>query len=387
MKKMFFMLCAIVLAFGSLSNVKAQDFVKGKVHLYAIGDTIGDRIVIHQGETKRLVGYISVIDSIEAKNHKTVKTLWDDTDYLLEKLMSDLDKRHEAEKKKSFKGRTDTLYIVADSIAVERLVEPTSDGKDSYSRGVFLYKDGQVSLCTSSGENNHWDEALDALSYAWDGIKLSKEMAKETKVAKKRKYAEIMKVDFAFGYGYLNFSEDGLFSTPPANDPYALKWSNKWDFILKFNFFPQSCVSFSTGIGLQSNVFRFDDGFDINVFNYNPTDISKEKSKLVARYITVPLIANFRVAEHVGIHAGFLGGINYRCKHTGFKRQFKLDGETIEQSTGSHFKDFNTFKADAMFGVELYGVTFYVSHALTNMFKDSYNKEAYPFAFGILLDM
>lgn len=386
MKKMFFMLCAFILTFGSLSNAKAQDFVKEKLHLYAV-DTIGDRMVIHQGETKKLIGYISVIDSIEAKNHRNVKTFRDDSDYLLEKLMSDLDKQHKAEKKKKSENRTDTLYIVADSVAVEKLETPTSDGDYSYDRGVFLYQDGLTCLYTTSGENNHWDEALDALSYAWDGVKLSKDMAKETKIAKKRKYAEVMKVDFAFGYGYLNFSEDGLFSTPSSNDPYALKWSNKWDFMLKFNFFPQSCVSFSTGIGLQSNVFRFDDGFDINVFSYNPTNISKEKSKLVARYITVPLIANFRVAEHVHIHAGFLGGVNYRCKHTGFKRQFKLDGEKIEQSTGSHFKDFNTFKADAMLGVDLYGVTFYVSHALTNMFKDSYNKEAYPFAFGILLGM
>ena len=76
---------------------------------------------------------------------------------------------------------------------------------------------------------------------------------------------------------------------------------------------------------------------------------------------------------------GAIGGINYRCDHTGFKREFIQNGELTEQYSGSTFNEFNTFKADAMFGLEIGNTTIFVTHALVDMFKESYKYSAKPF--------
>ena len=195
--------------------------------------------------------------------------------------------------------------------------------------------------------------------------------------------------DFAIGYGYLNWSDDGMFATPDGNDAYSLKWSSKWDFSYILNICPDNRLWVSTGLGLQSNVFRFDDTFALDVFNNSALagSVSKGKFKLVARYITVPLMLNLRVAHNVQLHAGVVGGLNYHNSHTGFKQNFKTDGIKQKNSTGSSFNQFNTFKADATLGVQFYGLTFYASHSLTPIFKDSYGKELKPFAFGVIFGL
>ncbi|MBR1627539.1 MAG: hypothetical protein IJ681_10415 [Bacteroidales bacterium] len=207
------------------------------------------------------------------------------------------------------------------------------------------------------------------------------------KELKKRK--RILSTDFAIGYGYINWSNKDFFSTPNSNDAYSLKWSNKWDFSLILNICPDNPVWVSTGLGIQSNIFRFDDMFAINEFNNADLagSVSKGKHKLVARYITVPLMLNAKLARNIGIHAGVIGGLNYRNKHTGFKQDFKADGKRYEISTGSSFNEFSTFKADATIGIQFYDCTFYVSHSLTDIFKDSYGKELKPFSFGVILNM
>ena len=159
--------------------------------------------------------------------------------------------------------------------------------------------------------------------------------------------------------------------------------------MFRFTFCPDNVVSLTTGLGYQSNVFRFDNGISLYPFGSEgvPSGISNSECKLVARYITVPLILDFRLAKNIKLHIGAIGGLNYRNSHTGFKCSYTKDGITTEQSTGSSFNEFNTFKADAFAGIELSGWTFYVNHSLTNMFSNSYEKDLKPFSFGIMLGL
>lgn len=101
----------------------------------------------------------------------------------------------------------------------------------------------------------------------------------------------------------------------------------------------------------------------------------------------MPLIANFRLAKNLYIHAGVIGGLNYRNSHTGFKTVYNENGEKKEAGTGSRFKQFNTFKAEALLGIEFGGWTFYASHNLTDIFEDTYEKSLKPFSFGIMIDL
>ena len=200
----------------------------------------------------------------------------------------------------------------------------------------------------------------------------------KTEESKKR----TLSTGLVWGYGYLNYASGNPFTVPASSSSDGLKWSNKWDIMFRFTFCPDNVVSLTTGVGYQSNVFRFEN--DIPLV---PSGISNAECKLVARYITVPLILDFRLAKNIKLHIGAIGGLNYRNSHTGFKCSYTKDGITTEQSTGSSFNEFNTFKADAFAGIELSGWTFYVNHSLTNMFSNSYEKDLKPFSFGIMLGL
>jgi hypothetical protein len=154
-------------------------------------------------------------------------------------------------------------------------------------------------------------------------------------------------------------------------------------------FFPEYLFSITTGIGYQSNIFNFSNGFDNYNFTTNPTtnNYSIEENKLVARYITVPLLLRVNFNEDFRVYFGAMGGINYRCDHTGFKRSWIENGEITEQYSGASFKNFNTFKADAMFGFGYKDFSFYVSHSLTNIFSTNFPEYKAPFSFGIFVGL
>ncbi|MBQ9255211.1 MAG: hypothetical protein IJ180_10630 [Bacteroidales bacterium] len=399
MKKKIFLLSAFLFAVSSFSTLKAQDFVKDSVSILSEGKTMGERMVIHQGETKKLVGYISLVSKEKAEGNSEVKYAKKSADYLLEKINNDMEKLPNGQSTTKISS-DDTLFVQADSIVLERLINQEDNGLLYDANFVHIYADGEdykISSATttrnkngesflslkSKGETNGalgdvFDEVVDVIDVLSD-MKSSKGYTSKAN----RK----MSSGFVFGYSYLNWSDDGLYSTPEDN--YSLKWSDKWDIFYRLTFFPDNVFSFSTGIGLQSNVFRFEDGFDIYPYTVSTptTNYSKEKCKLVARYVTVPLIAKIKLSNNIAIQVGAIGGLNYRNSHTGFKRTFKTNGEKIEQSTGSSFKDFNNFKADVLLGIDVYGWTFYASHTLTNMFKNSYEKDMKPFSFGVMLGL
>ncbi|MBP3254396.1 MAG: hypothetical protein J6M30_07795 [Bacteroidales bacterium] len=389
MKRKILMLCAFTGMMLTFNVNYAQDFVKQELHLLSKDNPTGERMVIRQGETKKLRGYITVVNGNNpGVDYSKAKYAVKDADYLFEKLSNDIDKVIAAEKKDAVASSVDTLYVVADSLIIEKAATDGEDGYVTNLKGIFLFSEGQKYHQISSSYSNDLEDAIDGLGYA---LKKRLNAKSETAVndIKCEPKKRIMSSGWIFGYGYLNWSNDGFFSTPDGSDAYSLKWSDKWDIMYRFTFFPDNAVSLTTGIGIQSNVFRFEDGFDIYPYTVNTpaSGYSKDKCKLVARYITVPLIADFHVAKHFSIHAGVIGGINYRNSHTGFKRNYRINGEKTEQSTGSSFKEFNAFKADAMIGIKLYGLTFYASHSLTDMFKDSYGKEMQPFAFGVMLGL
>lgn len=353
-------LIVAVLIFGFYANeIKAQED----------DSNLKFNATLHQGSGGWYKNYICIVSKEQAKELKDVMFAEKDHDKILDVLYNELDNVY----KKNKIYTNDTIYIQADSVVLEKELEEMDvrtiivyDGEHNYSHSSAQVKD-YVKLVAA-------DVVYEILSHIYPNLNNKK---------------PILKTNFAFGYSYLNWSNKDFFSTPSGNDPYSLKWSSRWDILWNWTLFPAHTVSITTGVGYQSNIFNFENGF----YNYDfPTtpqtnNYSIEESKLVARYVTVPLLVNFKLHKKIKLHIGAIGGINYRCAHTGFKRSFIQNGELTEQYTGSAFNEFNTFKADAMFGIELDKTTFYVTHALVDMFKDSYKYSAKPFSFGIMIGL
>ena len=388
MKKKIILIGAFLSACLAFGKTNAQDFVDDSASFVADYKGSGKTIRIHSGETKKLISYISLVSKQETENRKDVRTLDKDKDYLLEKINNELEKTCYATNK--FLTSSDTIFIQADSIIISKaVINKDNDGNKNMRIGTIIY-DGVNGISRSQnvytkGLSDRLTDAISEIIDSFDELNISAKSEQICEKPSRRSHS----TGLVWGYGYLNWANGDFFSTPASNDSYNLKWSKRWDIMFRYTFFPDNPVSVTTGIGYQSNVFNFDfetgnapaGGISL------PDDITPKKYKLVARYITVPLIANFRLAKNLYIHAGVIGGLNYRNSHTGFKTVYNENGEKKEAGTGSRFKQFNTFKAEALLGIEFGGWTFYASHNLTDIFEDTYEKSLKPFSFGIMIDL
>ena len=384
------------LAFGSANAQEEQSVLKDDAGSFFNGK---DVLTIRQGETKKLYRPICVVSEQDAKTKQNVKYADTDQEDVLKIMGADLDlfiKVMETThgKPQQIITPNDTIFIQADSIRIMNIKSEIVDTPKFVDGVVVKIFKGQfqTSLSRSWGPKEREErmgelitEFFDLLGPEIEDLSEAMEMNRDIKKNRRR----TLSTGLVWGYGYLNYASGNPFTVPASSSSYGLKWSNKWDIMFRFTFCPDNVVSLTTGLGYQSNVFRFDNGISLLPFPTEgiPADRSNAECKLVARYVTVPLIIDFRLAKNIKLHIGAIGGLNYRNSHTGFKCSYTKDGITTEQSTGSSFNKFNTFKADAFAGIELSGWTFYVNHSLTNMFSNSYEKDLKPFSFGIMLGL
>ncbi len=198
-------------------------------------------------------------------------------------------------------------------------------------------------------------------------------------------------------YGPLSWSRmnssDDLFSSPSGD--YALKfWSGqRWMMGFYTTFFPKAWVSVHTGVLYQSDVFKFRNNVDWDgnaTEKITSTNVSNE-SKIVARYVDIPLILGINIGKawksSFSLDMGVIGGLNFRTSHTGFKTNYDDNGKHVEESWGTAYKNFNKLKLDAHLGLNWNGFQIYCEQAITPLFKDNTESKVYPFSFGIMIGL
>ena len=227
---------------------------------------------------------------------------------------------------------------------------------------------------------------------------ISEEIKEEkTKTLKDyRKRAIDTDFGFQFGYGISGWSNkvsniDNLFASP--NDQYSLRYSNSWTFGFRYQFELNNRWTISTGIGYESNIYRFDNNVmltDNGVekrIGYETDPSIDAKSKLVARYVTLPLFVKFRVVEDFSVHVGAIAGVNFRTSSTGFKRNYDVPNGEVQERWGTKYDNFKPVKLDLQAGFGWDIMNFYVKYSLTPMFKDNKEIVVYPFSAGISLGL
>lgn len=207
-------------------------------------------------------------------------------------------------------------------------------------------------------------------------------------------HRDIVEVEPKVGVSRLGWSRevnsiDDLFSGPEGTYSVKMNHSCSWDlgFDVKIN--ATSWLAIHTGLGYESDIFRFSN--DVNCSKTNEVyrinedkTVNNPKCKLVARYVTMPLLLQFNVYKDFSIFGGVIGGLNFRTSHTGFKRDYKDDsGKRIEESLGTKYNNFKPVKLDLQFGIAFEDYTIYMKQSLTNMFKDNREIALYPYSFGV----
>ncbi len=145
-----------------------------------------------------------------------------------------------------------------------------------------------------------------------------------------------------------------------------------------------------TGLGIQINNYRFDNDIVLvedsaTIYGYKSTTVEYEKSKLVASYLTLPLMLEFQTKKNnkhaFHVAAGVLVGIKYR---THSKRVYIEDGK---KKKPKDFDDFNMnpFKYDVIARIGWGPINLFANYSLATMFQDEKGPEVYPFFVGITL--
>lgn len=194
--------------------------------------------------------------------------------------------------------------------------------------------------------------------------------------------------DAYFSYSFLSWGEDQFGFNPPSG-AYDLSWSSRWDLGTYIKFVNKSPFTLSIGLGYESDVLRFSNKqafFDEH--NGLLSHVGSDKTKLVARYITLPVIARVCLNRDFSIGVGVIGGLNFKTSHTGVKIKYDNDlGNMVEESTGTSYGNINTWKADLLFSIGIRGFSLTFRQALTPVFKDNTEKELYPFSVGLSLGL
>lgn len=193
------------------------------------------------------------------------------------------------------------------------------------------------------------------------------------------------------GYGILGWSNrvssiDNLFASPKGQ--YTLSYSDSWSLGFRYVYKLNKRWVISTGLGYESNIFRFENNVmltDINGDKRIDFDLSpiETESKLVARYVTLPLFVKFKVHKSFNVHVGAIAGVNFRTSSTGFKRDYEIPNAEVEERWGKKYDNFKPLKLDVQAGFGWNSINFYAKYSLIPLFKDNKEIEVYPFSVGV----
>lgn len=365
------------LTFLSLENTKASfrgvaelgraNIIVGENSEIKFWNIDGDyaKVVADKGS---VVDFIGNIDTVDMKTHKD--------SYI----------KHDYTWTEHLYFRIDSAYFADVSKKFKRIDE---DGTINQSKEDSIYL------------SNEYNTHFKAIGFSHEHYEKYKE-EEANSVEKKRKwyYNEHVTEDFGFqfGYGRLNWSNkvsnvDGLFASP--QNQYSLRYGNSWTMGFRYGFKLgwNGRWKISTGIGYESNIFRFDNNvklIDMGTekrigFETNPA--IDAKSKLVARYVTLPLFVRFRAVKSLELHVGAIAGVNFKSSSTGFKRNYEALSGEVKERWGTKYDNFKPLKLDLQAGFGWDIMNFYVKYSLTPMFKDNKEIEVYPFSAGISLGL
>lgn len=155
--------------------------------------------------------------------------------------------------------------------------------------------------------------------------------------------------------------------------------------------------SITTGLGYESDVFYFHNNVLLNTqssiphIELAPDSVTVGKSRLVARYLTVPLL--FQIApfhtNDLSFAFGVVGGFNFRTDHTGFKRDYDFirNGMSydVKERSGAMYKNFAPFKLDAHLSIGYSVFRVYLDCGLLPLFQSGREVKVLPFSIGMSL--
>lgn len=199
-----------------------------------------------------------------------------------------------------------------------------------------------------------------------------------------------------FDLGVNGYVDDNYNTNVP--DEYSfldLKYEKSID--VNINFYEQNInlannkFGMITGLGVRWNNYRLADNIQLvpdsaQIYGYKDTQTNWEKSKIVANYLTVPVLFEYQTnrfssTNSFHVTAGMMLGWRFR---TYTKMMNQETGRNVEKIKGEDFH-MSPFRYDAMARIGWGVINLYATYSLNTLFQDGQGPELYPFAVGITL--
>jgi hypothetical protein len=147
-------------------------------------------------------------------------------------------------------------------------------------------------------------------------------------------------------------------------------------------------VGITTGLGLQFNNYRLNSNNrligDSAKLTYFTDTIKYKKNKLMATYLTLPLILEFQVPvnhKKDWIHLG-VGAVGSLRMGTHTKQVFDLNGEQNKEKQRDDFH-LSTFQYGLTGRLGYNNTSIFVNYSLSSLLKTGEGPELYPWSAGI----
>ncbi|MBQ9547303.1 MAG: hypothetical protein IJU90_08480 [Bacteroidales bacterium] len=215
------------------------------------------------------------------------------------------------------------------------------------------------------------------------------------------------RVDFGFLMGW-----DGLGTSPLSgmqtmdDNAYSTRpWFNSWQLEFTYNFVKAGDLKAFFGIGYESDVFRMDYDYvylaryDANgdllpkaqmcvadqqvMDDNNISPYEGWETRLVARYITIPIGISYDFSHEFGLGLALIPGINYSSSYTGMKySNFGSDIRSMRDDLSGYIRP---YKMDVRFNVNFSFFSVFMQLSTLPLFRKTDKSNIYPFRMGFML--
>lgn len=272
--------------------------------------------------------------------------------------------------------------------------QPDSSKTDTLKIGVDTLKMGGL-IIVGKGIS----EGVSKLGKALEGVDLKKVGEVAADVLKKKKPKKVSTNWFVYDIGFAGYNDNTNYATaaaqafirpagsvPASKGDFALKTSrvsnfNLWFFMQRVSII-ESVLNLKYGLGIESNNYFFKTGItyvdDINVYTTRGGVNELSKNKLVANYLTVPVMLNINTNPMKG-KKGFQFSAGVSGGYLSSARQ-KKKGPLGTDKTKSNF-NLEQFKLSYVAELGLGPVKLYGSVASNPMHQ--YGLEQVPYTLGL----
>ena len=272
--------------------------------------------------------------------------------------------------------------------------QPDSSKTDTLKIGVDTLKMGGL-IIVGKGIS----EGVSKLGKALEGVDLKKVGEVTAHVLKKKKPKKVSTNWFVYDIGFAGYNDNTNYATaaaqafirpagsvPASKGDFALKTSrvsnfNLWFFMQRVSII-ESVLNLKYGLGIESNNYFFKTGItyvdDINVYTTRGGVNELSKNKLVANYLTVPVMLNINTNPMKG-KRGFQFSAGVSGGYLSSARQ-KKKGPLGTDKTKSNF-NLEQFKLSYVAELGLGPVKLYGSVASNPMHQ--YGLDQVPYTLGL----